>query len=269
MHVSIFSTSLAADFGAAVRRAAALGFGHIDVVALAERPPADLEALADSSLVVSCAALGRGLPAGLAVDAIAVEARRAVLDILQRQVADAARLGATHAYLVPGTDTSPEGLTRFADLCRFVADFGGRRMVKVCVEHIPGRALPTAAGALAWLKALDHANLGLLLDVGHCLISGEDPAGVIEQAGARLGYVHWDDNDGVRDLHGPLLTGRLTEAGLREAAAALRQVGYAGVLALELNCDVLAGDDGLCRRNRELLERLVANDEGGANRDPS
>jgi sugar phosphate isomerase/epimerase len=228
-------TSLPLSFEESVRAAAALGFTHVDVVALTERPAEHLEALADSGLLVSCAALGRGLPEGHTLDATSVEVRRAALDAVKRQVADAARLGATHGYVVPGTDGSADGLVRFADACRLLAAFAGQRMVRMCVEHVPGRALPTAAGTLAWLKELAVDNLALLLDVGHCLITQEDPATVIARAGSRLGYIHFDDNDGVGDLHWPLLEGRLRQEMLAEVIAALRAAHYQAALALELN----------------------------------
>src|SRR4029077_3502798 len=72
MHVALALTSLPLDFAAAVRQAAELGFAHADVVALEQRPLQDLDVLADSGLVVSCATLGRGLPPGYALDAAEV-----------------------------------------------------------------------------------------------------------------------------------------------------------------------------------------------------
>jgi D-psicose/D-tagatose/L-ribulose 3-epimerase len=234
MMISAMLTSLPLEFGPAVEQAAALGFSHIDVVALAERPAAHREALADAGLLVSCAAVGRGLPEGQTLDAVDAAVRRAALDAMRRQVADAAALGATHCYVIPGMDASADGLLRFAETCALLADYAGQRMVRLCVEHIPGRALPTAAGTLAWLETVGHANLGLLLDVGHCLLSGEDAARVVSEARARLGYVHFDDNDGQGDLHWPLLTGRLTEENLRAVLDSLRMGGYGGALALEL-----------------------------------
>src|SRR5262249_54766835 len=161
----------------------------------------------ESGLLVSCAAVGRGLAEGDALDAGPVERRRAALEVMKLQVADAARLGATHAYVVPGTDGRPEALARFAEACALLADHAGRRGVRLCVEHVPGRALPGVTAALDWLGRVGHDNLALLLDVGHCLISGEDPAVAVTRAGPRLGYVHLDDNDGAGDLHWPLLTG--------------------------------------------------------------
>jgi sugar phosphate isomerase/epimerase len=256
MFVSAMLTSVPLDFEPAAGQAAALGFRHVDVVALAERPASHREALAETALLVSCAAVGRGLADGHTLDAADVAARRAALDAMKRQVADAAALGATHCYVVPGLDSSADGLRRFGEACGLLAGFAAQRMVRLCVEHIPGRALPTAAGTLAWLGEIRHENLALLLDVGHCLMSGEDPAGMVALAGPRLGYVHFDDNDGQNDLHWPLLAGRLTEDTLRSVLAALRAAGYNGALALELN-PASADPLRVLGEGRALLERLA------------
>jgi sugar phosphate isomerase/epimerase len=255
MHLSVLLSSLPGEFESAVQRAAALGFRHVDVVALADRPAAHREALAETGLLVCCAAVGRGLPDGYALDAANPRVRHAALQQVQQQIADAAQLGATHCYIVPGMDAGAEGRQRFADACGCLADFAAGRMVRLGVEHVPGRALPTAAAALVWLKEAGHDNLFLLLDVGHCLISGEDPVAAVAQAGSRLGYVHLDDNDGIGDLHWPLLTGRLTEGVLRSFLAALVANGYDGALTLELsprNADPV----GALAQGKELLERL-------------
>src|SRR5262249_17467928 len=152
---------------------------------------------------------------------------------------------------------SAEGLARFAEACGALADFAAGRMVKLCVEHIPGRALSTAKATLDWLEQLGHPNLFLLLDVGHWLITEEKAAEVIHQAGSRLGYIHFDDNDGVGDLHWPLLTGKLTEASLRATLKELSSIGYRDALALELdpgNADPIAA----LREGKEVLHRLDA-----------
>jgi hydroxypyruvate isomerase len=231
--LSAFLTSLPLPFAEAVAAAARLGFTHVDVVAVAERPAADLEALADAGVLVGCASVGRELPPGCALDAADVEARRRAVETVQRQLTDAARLGATVAYLVPPTEGGR--LTLFAEACVLLADFAAGRMVRLLVEHVPGRALATVGDTLAWLEGVGHPRLGLLLDVGHCLISGEDIGDAVRRTGGRLAHVHLDDNDGVGDLHWPLLTGRLTEADLAALAGALEEIKYRGGLGLELN----------------------------------
>lgn len=251
--ISVLLTSVPLEFAPAVHAIAALRFTHVDIVGLAERPMEHAAALAETDLLVGCAAVGTGLAQNHALDAVRLDDRRAALEAVERQIADAARLGATCCYLVPGLDNSTAALLRFADACQALAEFAGRRMVRLCVEHCPGRALPTAAQTLIWLAEINHDNLSLLLDVGHCLLSQEVPAQAIERAGSRLGYVHLDDNDGSGDLHWPLLTGRLTPAMLKAALSALGRVQYVGPLTLEFNSqhpDPLAA----LRQGKELVE---------------
>lgn len=255
--LSAYLTSLPLDFCQALVQVQFLGFTHVDVVAQAERPAEHLDALADSGLIVSCAALGRDLPEGYSLAACDVDVRRRTLRLLQEQVADAARLGAICAYLVPGAEQDNLSQAAFAEGCCLLADRAAARQVRLCLEHTPGRWLPTAAAVLDWLERVSHPTLGLLLDVGHCLLSREAPAAVIHLAGPRLAYVHLDDNDGSADLHGPLFTGQLTEEQLRQAAAALHAIGYQGGMALELSprtADPIAA----LREGKEIVERLLA-----------
>ena len=255
--VSAMLTSLPLEFEPGVRQAAALGFTHIDVVAQALRSQSHYAVLAEAGLTVSCCSIGRDLPNAQTLDALDITNRRAAVETMKRQLADAALLGATHGYVVSGKDGSADGPSRFAESCRALADFAAGRMVKLCVEHIPGRALSTAKATLDWLEQLAHSNLLLLLDVGHCLITEENAAELIHRAGSQLGYIHFDDNDGVGDLHWPLLTGKLTEASLRATLEAASRTGYRGPLALEFNPgnpDPVAG----LLQGKQLLQRLGA-----------
>jgi sugar phosphate isomerase/epimerase len=254
--LSVFLTSLPGPLAGAAATAARLGFTLADVVAVVERSPTDREALADAGLGVVCAALGRDLPAGESLDALSLSSRRAALEQVKRQINDAALLGATCAYLVSPADDQGACLPAYTEVCCLLADHAASRMMRLCLEPIPGRRFHDAASMLAFLKEADHPNLGLLLDVGHCLISGEEPAEMVRQAGERLAYVHLDDNDGVGDLHWPLLTGRLTPDHLRRLKRALDETGYTGGLALELNPSNPEPEEAL-RRSKALAEEYL------------
>jgi sugar phosphate isomerase/epimerase len=254
--LAAFLPSLPLDFVDAVCQTTQLGLTHIDVAAQIERPLAHLEALADSGALVQCAVLGRDLPPGHGLEIADVTVRRKTLDLLKQQLTDAAQLGANCTYIIPGSDPSATALAYFAEGCALLAEYAAQRMLRLCVEPIPGRALATAGATLAWLESLAHPNLYLLLDVGHCLISGEDVGACVRRAGSRLGYVHLDDNDGTNDLHWPLLMGQLTQRDLEELANALREIGYRRGLALELKP---GHEDATAALNasKEIAERFL------------
>jgi sugar phosphate isomerase/epimerase len=250
--LSALVTSLPLAFEQAVRCIDGLGFEYVDVVGMVDRPMSHREALAETKLVVSCAAVGRDLPGGVTLDATSAESRRIAVDTVKRQIDDAAGLGATYCYVTSGCDGSRQGLIAFAEACALLGEHARQRMVRLCLEHVPGRALPTAASVLNRLSA----NLYLLLDIGHCQLSSETPAEIIERVGDRLGYVHLDDNDGKNDLHLPLLAGIMSERDLQSTFTALGRIYYQGPLCLELN----AGNEQpelRLREGRELVMRLV------------
>ena len=212
----------------------------------AETAPAKLRAL---GLGVSCLAASFGLPDGAALDSPDASAAA-------RALAHGARLGATAAYVVPGLDGSQETLARYARSLAAAADLAAALGLKLCVEHFPGRALPTAAATLDFLATIGHPNLYLLFDLGHSQISGEDPAATIAAAGPRLGYVHLDDNDGRNDQHLALLDGVLTEAVLRRTFEALTASGYSGPVSLELSPQ-LPDPLAALQRSREIVGRVA------------
>jgi sugar phosphate isomerase/epimerase len=259
--LSAMLSSLPLDFAAACAGAAELGFTHVDVTARVDRPGADCEVLAETGLLVACAAVGRDLPAGLGLDVAPAGPRREAVELVKRQLADAARLGATRAYLVPGTDPSEEAMSRFAEALSLLSADAAGCMVQLCLEPVPRRALPSAAATLDWLEASGLGDVSLLLDVGHCLISGEDAAAVARRAGLRLGHVHLDDNDGVNDLHQPLFAGRLTRDVLARFLLGLEEIGYNGALAFEFNAQLVDPAAAL-REGRRELESLMGGEPG-------
>src|SRR5262245_645552 len=110
-------TSLPLDFAPALAQVRALGFSHADLVGVVDRPTLECEALADSGLLVGCVSVGRGLPEGVTLDAKSPATRRQAVALVQRQLSDAAQLGAGSCYLVPGHDSQPASLDRFGEAC--------------------------------------------------------------------------------------------------------------------------------------------------------
>ena len=235
-------------------RAASLGFEWIDVRPFAFSSEPARRRIGEHGLSVSCVAASFGAPEDALLGSTDPESATRAATCLDRALDFAAAHGATTAYVVPERD--PMLLDHYAAELREAAGRAYELGIRLCVEHFPGTALPTAAETIAFLRGVGHTNLFLLLDIGHAQMSGETPAAVISDAGPLLGYVHLDDNDGSRDLHLALTDGVLTEAALAEAVAALREIGYRGALSLELNPELPDPADAL-RRSREIALRAI------------
>ncbi len=235
-------------------RADALGFEWIDVRPFAFSSDGARRNIREHGLSVSCIAASFGMAEGVRLSGPDRDSRSAAASYLERTLAFGAALGASTAYVVP--DEDPSSLDRYAAELKKLAERGGELGVRVCVEHFPGTALPTASGAITYLREVGHPNLFLLLDIGHAQMSGEDPAAVISDAGPLLGYVHLDDNDGSRDLHLGLTDGILTEAALADTISALSDIGYRGNLSLELHPELPDPLDAL-KRSREIVLQAI------------
>jgi sugar phosphate isomerase/epimerase len=235
-----------------LNRIAGAGFRWIDVRpdALAEEEAR--EKARDLGLRVSCVAASFGMPEGAALDSPDAGSARKALAHTEQALAHGEVLGATAAYVVPGPDGGREALDRYAASLAYAADRAQMHGLRLCIEHFPGRALPTVAATLDFLKEVGHPNLYLLFDIGHAQMSGENAGEAIRSAGPRLGYVHLDDNDGAGDLHLSLTDGVLTEVGLGKAFDALKGAGYTGTVSLELS-PKLPDPLGALKRSREIV----------------
>lgn len=139
----------------------------------------------------------------------------------------------------PGTgDPAAEALwRRLCDGVGQVLEHCELRGVRLAFEPEPGMFLERPAGYLELRERLGAGGerLGLCLDVGHLLCTGDLPVGrVIAELAPHLLHVHLDDvKDGVHE-HLPFGQGDLD---LPETLAALRVAGFDGIAAVELSRD--------------------------------
>lgn len=231
--------------------AAEIGFRKVDV-----RP----DVLTDTDAWTDADRLGLSLQCLSISNALLDEAPFASDAATDRSVAriepwlrDASERGANAAYLVPPRNI--DTLDAFGARVARLAEAAARFDVRLCVEHFPGTVLPTAAGTLSWLSDVGHPNLYLLADTGHLSISGEGLADTVRAAGPRLGYLHFDDNDGSADQHLGLTEGVLNESRLRDLLAAVAETAPDLGLSLELHPDLPDPAVSLAR-SRTLLHSL-------------
>ncbi len=255
MDISCCAWALSGPEIQALDQLAAMGFEHLDVQACTYTHSASLVHLADLGLSIRCVGLSFNMPTSAELDSPDAKVRQAALDHLRVGLDQAANCGVDTAYIVPGQD---EGLLDyFSESFIAAGDLAAARNIKLCVEHFPGKALPTASGTLAYLHELAHPNLYLLIDSGHLQISDEDPIQSIAAAGTRLGYMHLDDNDGKDDLHWALGDGVLKRDALKATLRALNDSTYTGPVSLELHPQ-LADPVVALQQSLELVSAILA-----------
>lgn len=113
--------------------------------------------------------------------------------------------------------------------------------VQVAFEPEPGMFVERPQGYADLCRHLGAAAdpLGLTLDVGHCLVTGDLPvAQCIRDWAHRLVHVHLDDIAGGVHQHLPFGQGDLDTT---EVLRALVEVGFGGVAAVELSRDAHRG----------------------------
>jgi len=229
------------------------GFKHIDIRAIdfkdQSKPP---------DLPVSCVGLSFAIPEGYSLDDTDIDRSIETGRHLRKALEHAVWANAGCAYVVPDYDNDADAMARFAGQLVHLADQAEEYDIKVCIEHFPGRSLPTISTTLSFLKDIGHPNLYLLLDIGHAQISGENPTKAVETAGDRLGYVHFDDNDGENDLHLSLCDGILTEDVIERTIKSLEITGYSGGISIELS-NTLEDPVGAITSSRDIIMRAGNN----------
>ena len=204
---------------------------------------------------------------GLLEDEAAARQRR--IDLLRRFVDLARELGAGLVSLwagrAPGGETAgrvgPAGERLWERLCeglRPVVDHARGAGVRLAFEPEPGMFVERPAEYDELVRRLGAAGgeLGLCLDVGHLLVTGDRPeAEAIRRWAPRLVHVHLDDVAGGVHEHRMLGTGDLDLEGTLEA---LLDVGYDGVAAVELSRDSHRGAEAAERALACLRSALIA-----------
>lgn len=159
------------------------------------------------------------------------------VDFLRRAVDIAADLGAEAVSFWAGVrpaDVEPAvAWDRLVAGCAEVVQHAAAAGVTLGFEPEPGMLVDTLASWHSLRSALDAADcFGLTLDIGHCRCVEPDPVpDCVRQAGPWLVNVQIDDMR--RDVHEHLEFGT-GEIDFPPVLGALRDVGYTGIVAVEL-----------------------------------
>lgn len=173
---------------------------------------------------------------------------------------NAVKLDAPYVSLCPGMTLKDENLEvawaqlrkSVTELVRYVED----KPVTLIIEpahRFETNLILTAKDALRMINEIGLGKLGILLDVGHMNLNGEDFKETIETI-TRLGnvpfHIHIDDNHGDADTH--LIPG---EGGIdfSSLARALKGIDYQGFISAELGFQYTGDPDSAVEKTYHWL----------------
>ncbi|MFL5338597.1 MAG: sugar phosphate isomerase/epimerase family protein [Gemmataceae bacterium] len=166
-----------------------------------------------------------------------VREQRRRLDFLTRAIDTAEQTGFALVSFWSGAATdaaeSRTIMRRVVAACKRLCDHAARRNVRLAFEPEPGMFIDTMAKFGELFDRVKHPAFGLTLDIGHLHCMGETP---IEDHIRRWKDVLWNVHieDMRRGVHEHLMFGE-GEIGFPPVLRALREVGYAGGVHVELS----------------------------------
>ena len=162
--------------------------------------------------------------------------RQVRIDHTVRSLSLAAELGAPCVTTEPGGPVAgrsrKECLALFIEMLKPVVAHAEKVGVPILVEPEPDLLIETADQYLEFASKLQSPMLGLNFDIGHFYCVKDDPAATVYKLREHIRHVHLEDIAATR-VHHHLIPGEgVIDFG--GTLAALREVGYAGWVTIEL-----------------------------------
>lgn len=126
--------------------------------------------------------------------------------------------------------------------------------VKVGIECEPEFHVASIEKLLALIKAFRHPLLGANLDIGHCVVEGDDPVAAVRSLGEAIWNIHFEDIAGR--VHRHLIPGE-GEIDFTSILKTIADVGYRRYVTLELY-PYKEDPDGAGQKGLDHIKRIVA-----------
>ncbi len=171
----------------------------------------------------------------------------------------ARELGAPSITTEPGGPVPPgltwgASLTRFVEELKPVAEHAERTGIALLVEPEPGLLIENSDQFEELMARVDSPAVSLNFDIGHFYCVGEDPAAAVRKLARYIRHFHVEDIAATR-VHQHLVPGE-GAIDFDSAFAAMRAIGYAGWVTVELYPYINSPDEAGAAARRFLLAKL-------------
>ena len=138
--------------------------------------------------------------------------------------------------------TNPEMLDKTCEIANRLGEYAKGKGVTVCFHPHYGTCVFSQSDIDYFASHTNPEFVSFCFDTAHTTLAGIDPADLIRQYGARIAYMHLKDVDthALKTAQGPAKMGTFRALGhgtvdFPGVKAALEEVGYDGVLCVELD----------------------------------
>ena len=159
-----------------------------------------------------------------------------------------------HPIMPYGTkvDPDPEGMFQMnVEFFRSLLPAARENGVTICIENMPMRRLSISppAETLRLIEAIGDPNVAFCLDTGHSIVRSTQPGDAVRMGAKYLKVLHVHDSDGEMDRHWYPGEGAIDWA---DFSAALKEVGFSGVMSLETEPDEALAPETHRQENQKL-----------------
>ena len=174
-------------------------------------------------------------------DDTSAEKRAAKIPIMERAIRLTRAFGARYLIIHPdmpfGWDDEPDPAFSYGtnmELFRAILPTAVEEDVILCIENMPMKAheISRTKRMYEFVLEINHPNLGMCLDTGHANVFGDDCGEMVRMIAPVLKTLHVHDNLGDKDAHLLPFDGTVN---WESFTAALREVGFSGVMSMEAN----------------------------------
>ncbi len=257
------------DFERVCRLAASTGYDGVEVApftiadSVLDVPPERRTELRETAQAHSLDVVGLHWllvkPEGLHLNSPDPQVRRRTVDYLRAEVDFCADIGGARMILgsprqrdVPEHETYDQVWQRAVTAFRVLADHAAARGVVLCIEPLGAQEtnfIRTAAEARRLVEAVDRPAFRMMLDVKAMCADEEPIPDIIRRSAPYLEHFHANDENRLGPGFG--------RTDFRPIAAALKEIGYAGYVSVEV-FDFSAGPERIAAESLRYLKEAFA-----------
>ena len=186
--------------------------------------------------------------------------RKDSISYIKLAIDNAKKIGSPSVSLCPGMVLFDEDINKgWENLVRSfieIEEYATEKNMLLLIEpahRFESNLIRTIDDCLKMLKVLNSKYFGILIDIGHCHINGENFEEIFPKCKDLPLHIHIDDNFGETDSH--LIPGE-GSIDFKKLSRGLEDIYYKGYISVELGTSYIMNPNNACKNSIKILKNL-------------